>query len=121
MQKVNKSEIVRNMFIAPAKEKGQTWRDIVQDVMAYMGMDRATARSYIINCWDRKPRGAARNIKPRVDVRALFGLPSVPLLTYTQRMTLEQALAQVPVRNERGHFIKRDVREQMARELMAAQ
>ncbi len=120
MNKVNKSDIVRNLFIAPAKEKGQTWRDIVQDVMAYMHMDRATARSYIINCWDRKPRGAAR-VKPRFDIRVLFGLPTVPLLTYTQRMTLEQALAQVPVRNERGHFIKKDVREQMARELMAAQ
>jgi hypothetical protein len=120
MSKVNKSEIVRNLFIAPAKEQGQTWRDIVQDVMAYMNMDRATARSYIINCWDRKPRGAARASK-KLDIRALFGLPSVPLLTYTQRMTLEQALAQVPVRNERGHFIKREVREQMAQAILAAQ
>lgn len=35
-------------------------------------------------------------------------------------MTLEEALAQVPVRTPRGHFIKREVREQMARDLIAA-
>lgn len=35
-------------------------------------------------------------------------------------MTMEDALAQVPVRTSRGHFIKREVREQMARDLIAA-
>jgi hypothetical protein len=34
-------------------------------------------------------------------------------------MTLEEALAQVPVR-EKGRFLKREVREERARELMAA-
>ena len=40
--------------------------------------------------------------------------PAVPTLTF------EEALAQVPARDERGHFIKREVREQRARELMGA-
>lgn len=31
----------------------------------------------------------------------------------------DEIWAQVPKRNEKGHFIKREVREQMARELMA--
>ena len=34
------------------------------------------------------------------------------------KLTLEQAMAQVPQRNAKGHFIKRTVREEMARELM---
>lgn len=119
MEKVNKSQIVRERFIAPAKAAGLGWRDIVEDVMAHMGMDRATARSYIINCWDRKGRGER---KARVDVRRLFGLPTVPLLTYSrpQTMTLEQALEQIPLRNDRGHFIKRERRIEMAQRLMAA-
>jgi hypothetical protein len=44
----------------------------------------------------------------------LFVAPAAPV------MTLEEALAQVPVRTPRGHFIKREVREQMARDLIAA-
>ena len=35
------------------------------------------------------------------------------------KMTFEEALAQVPMR-DKGRFIKREVREQMARDLMAA-
>jgi hypothetical protein len=35
------------------------------------------------------------------------------------KLTFEAALAQVPVRNAKGHFIKKDQREAMARELMA--
>lgn len=35
-------------------------------------------------------------------------------------LTFEEALARVALRNEKGHFIKREVREAMARELMTA-
>lgn len=54
--------------------------------------------------------------------RNLFSLPSgLLLLEYNKPgLTFEQALAQVPLRNDKGHFIKKDVREQMARELCAA-
>lgn len=122
MEKVNKSQIVRDRFIAPAKAAGLTWRDIIQDVMVHMGMDRATARSYLVNCWDRKGRGDRAAKKTEPTVPQMFQLPTVPLLTYTPtpRMTLEEALAQIPERNDRGHFIKREQRIEMAQELMAA-
>lgn len=38
----------------------------------------------------------------------------------TPTLSFEEALAQIPARNDKGHFIKREMREQMARELMAA-
>lgn len=122
MSKVNKSQIVRDQFIAPAKAAGLTWRDIIQDVMTHMGMDRATARSYLVNCWERKGRGDRAAKTPAVTIPQMFQLPTVPLLTYTPtlRMTLEEALEQIPLRNDRGHFIKRDRRIEMAQELMAA-
>jgi hypothetical protein len=45
--------------------------------------------------------------------------PTFEIKEATNRLTFEEALAQVPMR-EKGRFIKRDVREQMARDLMAA-
>ena len=36
----------------------------------------------------------------------------------TVKRTFEEALASVALRNDKGHFIKREVREAMARELM---
>lgn len=122
MQKINKSQIVRDQFIEPAKAAGLTWRDIITDVMTHMGMDRATARSYLVNCWERKGRGQRPASHPQIDFARVFGLPTVPLLTYTapQRMTLEAALEQIPLRNDRGHFIKRERRIEMAQELMTA-
>ena len=36
------------------------------------------------------------------------------------KLTFEQALAQVPKRNSKGHFMKREEREALARQLMAA-
>lgn len=45
--------------------------------------------------------------------------PTFEIKTATNRLTFEEALAQVPMR-EKGRFIKREVREQMARDLMAA-
>lgn len=36
------------------------------------------------------------------------------------KMTLDEALAQVPKRDGKGHFIKKEVREEMARELIEA-
>lgn len=38
----------------------------------------------------------------------------------TPTLSFEEALAQIPARNDKGHFIKREMREQMARELMTA-
>jgi truncated hemoglobin YjbI len=35
-------------------------------------------------------------------------------------LTFEEALSRVALRNERGHFIKKEVREQMARDMMQA-
>ena len=46
--------------------------------------------------------------------------PAAAVAVAAPVMTLEEALAQVPVRTPRGHFIKREVREQMARDLIAA-
>ena len=45
---------------------------------------------------------------------------AAPVAVAAPAMTLEDALAQVPVRTARGHFIKREVRMQMAQDLIAA-
>jgi len=52
--------------------------------------------------------------------RAFMEAGAVAQVTQSLTLTMEQALSKVPSRNDRGHFIKREVREQMARELMAA-
>jgi hypothetical protein len=61
---------------------------------------------------------AAKVTEADVDAANAIVDAEVAEMKAEMRLTFEEALAQVPMR-DKGRFIKRDVREQMARELMA--
>lgn len=99
---MSKANQVRDLIAACKAENNEhPTEQLILVVMDVCGFRRQLARAYINNNWTKVQAAA-------------------PAVIAVPRMTFEEALAQIPVR-EKGRFIAKAVREERARALMAEQ
>lgn len=98
---MSKANQVRELIANCKAANDAPTEDLIILVMDVCGFKRQLARAYINNNWE----------KVQVDRPAIVAVP---------RLTFEEALEQIPMR-EKGRFIAKAVREERARALMEQQ